>query len=251
MKAICVIPARLESTRLPRKLLRSLCGKPLLQHVYENAKRAKKPAQVLIACDHEELARAAKSFGGTFVMTSPHHQSGTERLTEVAANLEADVFINLQADEPLMNPSVIDDLISCMEEDPECLMATACIRLHDEHEFKNPNVVKVVKDQKGNALYFSRSPIPYDREKHETDFFKHLGIYAYRRDFLLKIPALKPSSLERREKLEQLKVLDNGFSIRVLETAYDSIGVDTEEDLKNVEHLMKSGEQGKKENVHA
>lgn len=247
MNVMCVIPARLESVRLPKKLLRMVAGKPLFQYAYENAKKAKKPTRVLVACDHEELAHAVKSFGGEFMMTSREHQSGTERLTEVAAALPADVLINLQADEPLMHPSVMDDLISSMEVDDSCLMATACIRLREEHEFTNPNVVKVVKNQKGEALYFSRAPIPHDRDVRQTDFFKHLGVYAYRRDFLLQIPRLKASELEKREKLEQLRVLDSGYSIKVLETAYDSIGVDTEDDLRRVEKILKE----RKENVHA
>ncbi len=245
MNAVCVIPARLESTRLPRKLLRTINGKAIIQHVYENAKKAKKLSRVLVACDHEELMEEVKSFGGDCMMTSPMHQSGTERLTEIAEKIQADIFINLQADEPLMDASTIDDLIASMEMDNECLMATACIRMYDEDDFRNPNVVKVVKNHKDEALYFSRAPIPHDRDKRELDFFKHLGIYAYRRDFLLQIPKLKASNLERREKLEQLRVLDNGFSIKVLETAFDSIGVDTEEDLKKVEKIMRSKEHEK------
>ena len=238
MKAICVIPARLESTRLPRKLLRTIAEKPIIQYVYENAKKAKKPNQVLVACDHVELEKAVKAFGGEAVMTSTKHQSGTERLTEVAEKIQADLFVNLQADEPLMHPSVIDDLISAMEMNSEYVMATACIRMDDEREFKNPNVVKVVKNHKDEALYFSRSPIPFDRDKLDHSFFKHLGIYIYTREFLLKIQTLRPSVLEKREKLEQLRALDNGFSIKVLETAYDSIGVDVEEDLRKVEKIM-------------
>ena len=240
LTAICVIPARLESVRLPRKLLKPLLGKPLIQYVYENAKQAKKPSKVVIACDHAEIVNAVKAFGGEAVMTSTKHQSGTERLTEVAEKTVADIFVNLQADEPLMHPSVIDDVISALELNSEYLMATACIRMYDEHDFKSPNVVKLVKNHKDEALYFSRAPIPHDRDKSETDFFKHLGIYAYRRDFLLKISSLKSSILEKREKLEQLKVLENGYAIKVLETAYDSIGVDVEEDLRKVEKILKS-----------
>ncbi len=239
MNSICVIPARLESTRLSKKLLREIHGKSIIQYVYENAKKAKKPSRVLVACDHPELEQAVKKFGGEVMMTSTKHQSGTERLTEVAEKLKADLFINLQADEPLMDSSVVDDLIAAMEMSPESVMATACIRMDDEESFHNPNVVKVVKNYKDEALYFSRSPIPHDRDKQERpSFFKHLGIYIYRRDFLLKIQSLKPSALEKCEKLEQLRVLDNGFSIKVLETAYDSIGVDVEEDFKRVEKIL-------------
>lgn len=238
MNAIVVIPARLESTRLPRKLLRTINGKTIIQYVYENAKRAKKPSRVMVACDHEELMKAVQKFNGDVMMTSTKHQSGTERLTEVADKIKADVFLNVQADEPLMHPSTIDDLISAMEVSGDYQMATACIRMREEDDFRNPNVVKVVKNQKDEALYFSRAPIPHDRDQFQADYFKHLGIYAYTRDFLLKIPTLKASVLEKREKLEQLKVLDNGFSIKVLETAYDSLGVDTEEDLKKVEKIL-------------
>lgn len=240
VNAICVIPARLESVRLPRKLLRPLLGKPLIQYVCENARKAKKPSKVVVACDHAELMNAVNAFGGEAMMTSAKHQSGTERLTEVAEKIPADIFVNLQADEPLMHPSVIDNLISALEMNPEYLMATACIRMYDEADFKSPNVVKLVKNHKDEALYFSRAPIPYDRDKGEVDFFKHLGIYAYRCDFLLKIQSLKPSILEKREKLEQLKVIENGFVIKVLETTYDSIGVDVEEDLKKVEKILRS-----------
>ena len=238
MNAICVIPARLESTRLSRKLLREIAGKPIIQYVYENARKAKKPSRVIIACDHPVLEKAVRAFGGEVMMTSAKHQSGTERLTEVAEKTKADLFLNLQADEPLMHPSVVDDLITAMELNTDYVMATACMRMDDEENFHNPNVVKVVKNHKDEALYFSRSPIPYDRDKVDHSFFKHLGIYVYTRDFLLTIQSLKPSALEKREKLEQLRVLDNGFSIKVLETAYDSIGVDVEEDLRKVEKII-------------
>ncbi|PIQ85687.1 MAG: 3-deoxy-manno-octulosonate cytidylyltransferase [Candidatus Omnitrophica bacterium CG11_big_fil_rev_8_21_14_0_20_45_26] len=240
MNAICVIPARLESTRLRRKLLKEINGKPLIQYVYENAKKAKKPSRVMVACDDDKLMEAVKRFKGECLLTSAHHHSGTERLTEAAAQYKADVFVNVQADEPLMDPSVIDDLISAMEADSTYQMATACVKLRDEHEFHNPNVVKVVRNLKDEALYFSRAAIPHDRGQNEHHFFKHLGVYAYRRDFLLKIPALTKSRLEDREKLEQLRILDNGYAIKVLETAFDSIGVDTEEDFKKVEHMIKT-----------
>ncbi len=174
------------------------------------------------------------------MLTSIHHQSGTERLAEVAENVKADIFVNLQADEPLLHSSIIDDLISALEMNPEYPMASACVRLREEKDFLNPNVVKVVKNKKDEALYFSRAPIPHDREKGQADFFKHLGIYAYRRDFLIQIPKLPVSELEKRERLEQLRVLDNGYSIKMLETAYDSIGVDTQEDLRAVEKILES-----------
>jgi 3-deoxy-manno-octulosonate cytidylyltransferase (CMP-KDO synthetase) len=250
MKAVCVIPARLESTRLPRKLLRRIGGKYLIQFAYERAKQARKPERVVVACDHEELARAVESFGGEAVMTGREHQSGTERIAEVARSMKAEIFVNLQADEPLMHPSVVDDLIGVLEQERACQMATACVKLRDAGSYADPSVVKVVRDKSGNALYFSRSPIPRDREANPAaDFLKHLGIYAYRRSFLLKLPGLAPSELERRERLEQLRVLENGHEIRVIETAHDSIGVDTEEDLKKVEELLKSS--AREDEIHA
>jgi len=241
MKAICVIPARLASTRLPKKLLKSINGKLLIQHVYQNASQAKKVQEVIVACDHEDIARAVRAIGGKEIMTSSAHKNGTERLAEVAEKIKADIYVNVQADEPLLHPSIVDDLVSTMEVESSCQMATVCVRLQDKDEYKNPNVVKVIRDHNGEALYFSRAPIPHDRDAREHHFFKHLGVYAYRRDFLLKIPQMKKSNLEMREKLEQLRILENGYRIKVLETAYDSVGVDTEDDLKKVEKLMKSG----------
>ena len=243
IEAVCVIPARLESTRFPRKLLQTIEGKPLLQFVYENAKQAKRVERVIVACDHEAIKNCVESFGGEAVLTAAHHASGTERIAEVAKGLNCEFVVNLQGDEPLMHSETLDQVVVALQRDLSCLMSTACILKNDPEEFLNPNVVKVAKDQKGWALYFSRAPIPHDRDGRSTQYFKHLGIYGYRRDFLLQFPTLPPSNLEQREKLEQLRALDNGYKIKVVETIHDSIGVDTEEDFKLVKERLISSRQ--------
>jgi 3-deoxy-manno-octulosonate cytidylyltransferase (CMP-KDO synthetase) len=240
-QAVCVIPARLESTRLPRKLLKTIGGKPLIQWVYENAKRAKGISRVLVACDHALIKECVESFGGEAILTRATHKSGTERIAEVAERLSADIFINVQGDEPLMHSETIELVAEVLRKDPECKMSTACIRKSGPEEFRNPNAVKLTKDRHGWALYFSRAPIPHDRDGAGGEYFKHLGIYGYRRDFLLSIPSLTPSMLEDREKLEQLRVLESGDRIKVAETIYDSIGVDTQEDFDRVAKQLGSG----------
>lgn len=245
MDTVCVIPARLESTRLSRKLLRTIEGKPLLQFVYENAKQAKRVERVIIACDHEAIKECVESFGGEAVMTAAHHTSGTERIAEIAKRLASEFIVNLQGDEPLMHSETIDQVVVAIQRDQSCVMSTACISKNGPEEFANPNVVKVTRDRNGWALYFSRAPIPHDRDRQTNQYFKHLGIYGYRRDFLLRFPTLAPSALEHREKLEQLRVLENGYRIKVVETIHDSIGVDTEDDFKLVsERLISQGRIG-------
>ena len=200
---------------------------------------------MIVACDHKILKECFESFGGEAVLTEAHHASGTERIAEVAAQLNFKFVINLQGDEPLMHPETIDQVAVAIQKDPSCVMSTACIPKNDPEEFSNPNVVKVTKDRNGWALYFSRAPIPYDRDKHANGFFKHLGIYGYRRDFLLRFPTLASSVLENREKLEQLRALENGYRIKVVETLHDSIGVDTEADFRLVkERLISFGRAG-------
>ena len=244
-EAICVIPARLESTRFPRKLLQAIEGKPLLQFVYENAKKAKRIERVIVACDHEAIKECVESFGGEVVLTSPRHTSGTERIAEVANRLSCELVVNLQGDEPLMHSEVVDQVVVALQKDPTCVMSTACISKNDPEEFLNPNVVKMTKDKNGWALYFSRAPIPYDRDGRMNHYFKHLGIYGYRRDFLIQFSTLAPSVLEQREKLEQLRALENGYRIKTVETVHDSIGVDTEADFKLVkEKLISMGRIG-------
>lgn len=239
MKVLCVIPARYASTRLPGKPLSMIAGKPMIQRVYERACQAKLPAEVVVATDNILVKNAVDSCGGKAVMTSPDHPSGTDRLAEVALMYpDVDVIVNVQGDEPMIPPEVIDRLASCFEDDQDLKMATMKVKM-DEEDYNNPAAVKVVTDLNGYALYFSRSLMPYPRNK-PADFkvFKHVGIYAYRRDFLLKYAALNPTPLERTESLEQLRALENGYKIKVLESDFQGIGVDTPEDLAAVNELF-------------
>ncbi|HMM20928.1 MAG TPA: 3-deoxy-manno-octulosonate cytidylyltransferase [Selenomonadales bacterium] len=246
MKSYCVIPARYASTRLPGKPLADIAGKPMIQHVYERAKQAKLPAGVLVATDSELVIEAVRAFGGSVVMTSADHPTGTDRLAEVAAQLtDADVIINVQGDEPLLPPAIIDELAALFENGPDGLdMATLASPLLPEEQ-DNPAAVKVVTDLAGNALYFSRSLIPYPRNHHAgLALYKHVGIYAYRRDFLLTFAALQPTPLEQAESLEQLRALEHGYRIRVIKTQFRSVGVDTPEDLARVNQILaKTGGQ--------
>lgn len=239
MRIICVIPARYSSTRLPGKPLAVIAGKPMIQHVYERTSQAKLPCRVLVATDHEQVLGAVRAFGGEVMMTSPHHPTGTDRLAEVAARHEdADVIINVQGDEPLIEPAVIDQLAGEFHQAPGLLMATLAAPLA-ETEYHVPSVVKVVTDLAGYALYFSRSLIPYPRNPaNGLTYYKHIGIYAYRRDFLIKFAALPPTPLEKAESLEQLRALEHGYRIKVLSTDFTSVGVDTPEDLDRVNAIL-------------
>lgn len=244
MKAIGVIPARWASKRFEGKVLADLNGKPVIQHVWERARRCSSLEEVWIACDDERVMKAAKSFGAKAVMTPPELPSGTDRIALAVKDASVDVVVNIQGDEPLIEPRVIDALVKAMTQDPQCPMATVVKRITDEYELVNPNVVKAVLDAKGHALYFSRSVIPYNRDKgalSRMKYFKHLGIYAYRKDFLKTWPMLPPSPLEQTEKLEQLRVLEAGFRIKTVETDVETIGVDTPEDLERVRRLMGEG----------
>jgi len=230
-----VIPARLESVRLPRKLLRADTGKPLIQHTYENACRASLPREVLIAADSEEILRAVAPFGSRAVLTRCDHRSGTDRIAEAAEKLDASVIVNVQGDEPEMPPSVIDAVAEVLLSEKDVRMATAAVPLPRGKE-TDPSCVKVVLDREGYALYFSRAPIPFKREREEDYAFPpllHLGIYAYRRDFLAAFTALPPGRLERTEKLEQLRALEHGYRIKVVTTESVGVGIDTEEDYRN------------------
>lgn len=241
MNTLCIIPARYASTRMPGKPLADIAGKPMIQHVYERASLARLPSAVLVATDHEAVRDAVLSFGGQVVMTSPHHLTGTDRLAEVAAHYtEADVIINVQGDEPLIEPQLIDDLAAEFLDNPDLVMATAMTPLA-EADYQDANVVKVVTDLQGYALYFSRSLIPYLRHRPQRSVYKHIGIYAYRRTFLLDFAKLAPTPLELTESLEQLRVLEHGYKIKVLPTAYNPVGVDTPEDLAQVIQIMKRG----------
>ena len=239
MKILCVIPARYASTRLPGKPLSMIAGKPMIQHVYERACQAQLPNEVVVATDNELVEKAVLDFGGKAVMTSPDHPSGTDRLAEVALMYpDVDVIVNVQGDEPMIPPEVIDRLAEAFNGDADLNMATMKVVM-DEEDYENPAAVKVVTDQQGYALYFSRSLMPYPRNKPEGfKVFKHVGIYAYRRNFLLKYAALAPTPLEKAESLEQLRALENGYKIKVLESDFQGIGVDTPEDLAAVNALF-------------
>jgi len=236
---IGVIPARYASTRLPYKLTKDILGKPLLQWTWESASRAHSLDKVLVACDDSVLKETAERFGAEAVLTSSDHTSGTDRVAEAVSEIDAKVVINIQADEPLIHPSVINALAEEMLADRKLLMGTARKKIVEEEEISNPNVVKVVTDKDGYALYFSRFPIPYYREETaQKQYYKHLGIYAYTKDFLYEFKNLPPSFLEHAEKLEQLRALEAGYKIKVIETQFDSWGVDIEEDLRHVEKIL-------------
>lgn len=236
-RALGVIPARFASSRFPGKALVTLKNKPILQHVWEKACQAKTLAHVLIATDDRRIFDAARNFGADVVMTGSHHLSGTDRVSEAAANQPHEIVVNIQGDEPLIDPAAIDLATQALLDDPTLVMSTLKRRINVPSEITNPNVVKVVTGFLGDAIYFSRCPIPYNRGVNEA-YFKHIGLYVYRKDFLLSYPAMPVGPLERAESLEQLRALENGHRIRVLETPYESLGVDTPEDLARVIELI-------------
>jgi 3-deoxy-manno-octulosonate cytidylyltransferase (CMP-KDO synthetase) len=237
---VCVIPARYFSTRLPGKPLADIAGKPMIQHVYERAALAKRPQRVIVATDHPLVYETVKKFGGEAILTSPDHPTGTDRLAEVAKQCsDVDLIINVQGDEPLIQPDVIDQLAEAFVHNPDLQMATLMTEM-DKSEYQVPSAVKVITDLQGYALYFSRSLIPFPRVDIHLPVYKHVGIYAYRRDFLLKYAELAPTPLEKTESLEQLRALEHGYRIKVLKTDFKFIGVDTPEDLEKVNLLLKS-----------
>ena len=239
-KIVGVIPARLASTRLPEKVLVPLAGKPMIQHVWERAKQSKLLNDLIIACDDEKILRAARKFGGKAILTSKDHPSGSDRIAEVVRDLDVDIVINIQGDEPLIHHSVIDNVANALLNDSSAVMATVIKILDKKEDLNNPNVVKVVIDDHHHALYFSRATIPYHRQvKGPVTYYKHLGLYAYRKDFLFVFKNLPKSKLERIEQLEQLRVLEAGYKIKTVETDRETIGVDTVEDFKKVEALLK------------
>lgn len=236
MKVIAVIPARLASTRLPRKMLRDIAGVPLLARVYQGVQKCPSLDQVIVATDSEEITLFCQQNGFVTRMTSASHNSGTERVHEISETILADVYLNIQGDEPLTRPEHIDRLVSLMQ-DPAVQVGTLKT-LAAAVDIKNPSAVKVVTDAAGRALYFSRATIPHDRDGSGSRYYKHLGFYGYRKDALDKFVHLPESTLERSERLEQLRFLDNGVPIHVAETPFDTVGVDTEEDLRRVERLL-------------
>ena len=237
METVAVIPARLASTRLPRKMLREIAGKPLVGWVYEAVRSSPLLSDVIVATDSEEIMDACGRYGWNVRMTSPNHRSGTERVHEVSNSAEADVYINVQGDEPMVRPEQIATLIDVMKDPAVSVgtLKTPCL----VEEIHNPNAVKVVDDSRGRALYFSRATIPFDRDGAQPAYFKHLGIYAYRKPALDLFVKLPESMLEKSERLEQLRFLQNGIPIYVGETPHDSIGVDTEEDLQRVGEFLR------------
>lgn len=240
MKIICVIPARYASTRLPGKPLADIAGKSMVVRTYERALLAKKPSEVIVAVDDERVLEAVKNAGGKAVMTDKNHPTGTDRLAEVALKFsDADVIINIQGDEPLIDPQIIDDLAQVFVDDETLQMATVKTPMTEDEKNK-PSNVKVVTDKTDFALYFSRSLIPYPRENTGVTVYKHIGIYGYRRDFLLQYAKMQPTPLERTESLEQLRALENGYKIKVITTDKHFVGVDTPEDLAEVNKIYQN-----------
>jgi 3-deoxy-manno-octulosonate cytidylyltransferase (CMP-KDO synthetase) len=238
MKAIAIIPARLGSTRLPRKVLREICGRPMVAHVYAAAAACPLLNEVIVATDSEEIAAVCRQNGWNFRLTSPQHRSGTDRVHEVSQSVEADVYVNVQGDEPLARREHLEVLLALMARDEVAVgtLKTPC----SADDVGNPNAVKVVTALDGRALYFSRATIPFDRDRSGVvRYYKHLGFYAYRKAALDSFCSWPESELERNERLEQLRFLDHGVAIHVAETPFDTVGVDTEEDLRKVEGLLK------------
>lgn len=241
MDVLGVIPARYGSTRFAGKVLAPLRGKPLIQHVWERAKQSLLLDDLIIACDDERVCAAAKEFGAKVVLTARGHASGTDRISEVVNPLDVKIVVNIQADEPLIHPVMIDTVAQALIDEPKVSMATLMKKIDDLQELHDPNIVKVVVDRNGFALYFSRSPIPHHAANSEiTDpaFYKHIGLYSYTKDFLFIYKNLPVSRLESIERLEQLRALEEGFRIKVMETKYETIGVDTPEDLEKVSNYL-------------
>ena len=242
MKTAGVIPARWASTRFEGKVLAPIDGQPMIEHVWRRARQCRRLDELWIACDDQRVYEAANAFGAQAIMTDPNHVSGTERIAEVAGKIKADIFVNIQGDEPLIDPGVIDALAHMMQDDPRCPMGTPVCRLTDPEDLNNPNVVKVVIDHNGYALYFSRVAIPFNRDKKspvEVVYYKHIGLYAYRREFLLNWKNLPVSQLEMAERLEQLRILEAGWKIKTFVTEFESVGVDTVQDIKRVAARLK------------
>ncbi len=259
MSSIVVIPARYSSTRFPGKPLAPLRGKPVIEHVYRNSLKSRLADEVIVATDNEAIFEKVRSFGGKAVMTSPDHASGTDRIAEVARDLRCDIIVNVQGDEPLIRPEMIDDVISVLD-DRRAAMGTLAKKIEKRSDIFDPNIVKVVFDREGFALYFSRASIPYHRALFGTGgkrdafsasgstgddapglfMFKHIGIYSYRREVLFRLAGFSPSRLEMVEMLEQLRALEHGFKIKVRETLFETAGVDTPEDLERIEKCLNS-----------
>ena len=243
LKVVVVIPARYASTRLPGKPLVSLAGKPMIQRVYERAKLAQRVDRVVVATDDERILKAVEGFGGEARMTRVDHRTGTERVAEVAAHEEGEVFLNVQGDEPLLDPVAVDTSVASLLEEPVASIGTVATLIKTPADIMDPNVVKTVLDFDGAALYFSRAPIPWVRDTAsniQVRHLKHLGLYVFQRDALLEYPTLPQGELERIEQLEQLRWLENGWKMRVAEVEHDAVSVDVAEDVARVEKLIYS-----------
>ncbi|NTW17141.1 MAG: 3-deoxy-manno-octulosonate cytidylyltransferase [Syntrophaceae bacterium] len=242
MNVVCIIPARYESSRFPGKPLADICGKPMIQHVYERVVQARTVSLAAVATDDERIFTAVQRFGGRAIMTSTTHQSGTDRIAEVVTHLGlalSDIVVNIQGDQPLFEPIQIDEVAKPLLDDPDLPMSTLIYKIIREEEVTHPHVVKVIFDHDHNAIYFSRATIPFVRDRgHEVSYYKHHGIYAYRRQFLDTFTKLPQGTLERLEALEQLRALEHGYRIKVVETYYDSVQVDTPQDLERVKRIL-------------
>jgi 3-deoxy-manno-octulosonate cytidylyltransferase (CMP-KDO synthetase) len=245
MKVVCIIPSRYESTRFPGKPLADLLGKPMIRHVYERVMRAKSVTCCAVATDDERIAAAVRQFGGNAVMTSERHRSGTDRIAEAISGLglsASDIVVNIQGDQPVFEPSQIDEVAAPLLADPSIPMSTLIYKIVEDEEITHPNAVKVVFDHDHFALYFSRATIPFVRDRGNTaDYYKHHGIYAYRKDFLDTFTKLPEGVLEKLEALEQLRALEHGYKIKVVITPHDSIEVDTPQELARVKHFILHG----------
>jgi len=233
VKIVGVIPARYASTRFPGKPLVMINGKPMIQHVYENSRKSKKLNRLIVATDDEKIYNTVMRFWGEVVMTSTKHKSGTDRIGEVVQNIDFDIVVNIQGDEPSINYRNIDRAIEPLIKDNRINVSTLCCKITDIKEINNPNVVKVVFDKNKFAVKFSRKIIP-DSSKRKANYYKHIGLYVYRKNYLMKLVKMKQSKLEKSEKLEQLRILENGEKIKVVEVKQDPISIDTKEDLKRI-----------------
>lgn len=241
LKVLAVIPARHASSRFPGKPLAPIAGKPMIQHVVERVRQAQFVSRVVVATDDARIETAVAGFGGEAIPTRRDHSTGTDRVAEVAVHIPAEIYINVQGDEPLIDPAAIDSLVSTISEDESVQIAGPCTAIVHANDIMDPNITKVVRDFDGNALYFSRAPIPWVRDRNESvaaRHWKHIGLYAFRREALLDFPTLPPGELERLEQLEQLRWLENGYRIRIIETEYDAISVDVPSDVDRVEKLL-------------
>lgn len=239
--ALAVIPARYASTRFPGKPLATIAGRSMVQRVVERVRQAQRISRIVVATEDERIKSAVESFGGEAIITRRDHRTGTDRVAEVATHIAANIYVNVQGDEPLIDPGTVDAIIEAMCEDDSIQLATPCTAILQPNDIMDPNVVKVVRDFDGNALYFSRAPIPWVRDTGSVTaarHWKHIGLYGYRRDALLEFPTLPPGELERIEQLEQLRWLENGFQIRVVETNYDAVSVDVPEDVERIVKIL-------------